>query len=388
MTPFTRLSSIAVPLIRDNIDTDTIIPSREMRSTGRTGLAAGLFAPWRYSDVDARTPDSDFPLNDPRAAGAAVLLGGENFGCGSSREHAVWALAEWGIRAVIAVSYAPIFRANCIRNGLLPITLPDPAALAWTQVEIDLAAQTAAGQHFAIDAEAKAMLLEGLDVIDLTLKSRRAIEAWEAADRAARPWVYLARPLHQPAAGPPPHCSNGEEQSGPPHWNNGEVAPKATEGSGVRRKSAAMTAKPAQTISRARTLRRSLSLPEAQLWQALRARPGGLKFRRQHPAGPYILDFYCPTARLCVEVDGASHNARGDQDEARDSWLAAKGICTLRLPADYVLEDMARAVETIVGAAQGEVPLHRPADGPPPRPSGREDQRDLPGAQHGGGAKP
>jgi 3-isopropylmalate/(R)-2-methylmalate dehydratase small subunit len=190
MTPFTTLTSIAIPLLRDNIDTDTIIPSREMRSTGRTGLAAGLFAPWRYLDVDARLPDPRFALNDPRATGAQILLGGENFGCGSSREHAVWALAEWGIRAVIAPSFAPIFKANALRNGLLPVEL-DAADWAWGVVAIDLAAQTANGRAFAIDAEAKTMLLEGLDVVALTLKSRGAVDAWEAADRGARPWVYL-----------------------------------------------------------------------------------------------------------------------------------------------------------------------------------------------------
>jgi 3-isopropylmalate/(R)-2-methylmalate dehydratase small subunit len=201
MTPFTSLVSVAIPLIRDNIDTDTVIPSREMRSTGRSGLAAGLFAPWRYRDVDARQPDPEFPLNDPRAAGAAILLGGDNFGCGSSREHAVWALAEWGVRVVIAPGFAPIFKANALRNGLLPIELPaaDVAALAWQTVTVDLTAQTVAGQRFAIDAEPKMMMLEGLDVIALTLKSREAIDAWEAADRGARPWVYL--PLHHPARG-------------------------------------------------------------------------------------------------------------------------------------------------------------------------------------------
>jgi 3-isopropylmalate/(R)-2-methylmalate dehydratase small subunit len=193
MTPFTTLTSVAVPLLRDNVDTDAIIPSREMRFTGKTGLAAGLFAPWRYSDVDARQPDPTFALNDSRAAGAAVLLGGANFGCGSSREHAVWALAEWGIRCVIAESFAPIFRGNCIRNGVLPVELAGGVvgALAWQSVTIDLAAQTAAGHAFAIDPESKAMLLEGLDAIALTLKSLPQIQVWTAADRVARPWVYL-----------------------------------------------------------------------------------------------------------------------------------------------------------------------------------------------------
>ena len=190
MKPFTSITSLAVPLLRDNIDTDAIIPSREMRSTGRTGLADGLFAPWRYLDVDARVPDPAFPLNDARAAGAQILLGGENFGCGSSREHAVWALGEWGIRAVIAPSFAPIFKANALRNGLLPVELP-AADLAWAAVTIDLAAQTVNGAGFAIDPESRLMLLVGLDVIALTLKSQAAIDGWETSDRAQRPWVYL-----------------------------------------------------------------------------------------------------------------------------------------------------------------------------------------------------
>jgi 3-isopropylmalate/(R)-2-methylmalate dehydratase small subunit len=197
MTPFTTLTSIAAPLIRDNIDTDTIIPSREMTSTGRTGLADGLFAPWRYRDAKARTPEPDFVLNDPAYAGAHILLGGANFGCGSSREHAVWALAEYGFRAVIAESFAPIFAGNCLRNGVLPVVLPAEVlpVLAGRVVTIDLAAQTVVcgDQHwsFAIDAEAKAMLLEGLDAIALTLKYRDAIATFHAADRTARPWVYL-----------------------------------------------------------------------------------------------------------------------------------------------------------------------------------------------------
>ena len=199
MTPFTAITSVAVPLLQDNIDTDTIIPSREMKSTGRTGLAEGLFAPWRYRNAALREQNPEFPLNRRAATGASVLLGGENFGCGSSREHAVWALAEHGIRCIIAPSFAPIFRANCIRNGLLPVVLPSGTvqALAWAQVRIDLARQTvSAGRDsfgFAIDAEAKAMLLGGLDAVDLTLRSLPEIEAWTARDRVAHPWVYLER---------------------------------------------------------------------------------------------------------------------------------------------------------------------------------------------------
>lgn len=193
MTPFTTLTSIAAPLLRDNVDTDAIIPSREMKSTGKAGLADGLFAPWRYNDAAARTPDPDFVLNQPEFAGAHILCAGVNFGCGSSREHAVWALSEWGIRAVVAESFAPIFRNNCIRNGLLPVVLtkPDIAALAGQKVTIDLPAQTINGLSFAIDAEAKMMLVEGLDAIALTLKHADAIAAWQKADKARRPYVYL-----------------------------------------------------------------------------------------------------------------------------------------------------------------------------------------------------
>ena len=191
MTPFTTLKSVVAPLLRDNIDTDTIIPSREMRSTGRTGLADGLFAPWRY--VHGRTLDPDFVLNRPAFADAQILASGENFGCGSSREHAVWALAEWGIRAVVAKSFAPIFAGNCIRNGVLPIVLEAQsiAQIAGTEVTIDLPTQKIAGHSFAIDAEAKAMLVGGLDAIALTLTHADAIATFHARDRAARPWVYL-----------------------------------------------------------------------------------------------------------------------------------------------------------------------------------------------------
>lgn len=201
MTPFTTLTAVAVPLLFDNIDTDTIIPSREMRSTGRTGLADGLFAPWRYSDVDQRIADPDFPLNRPEAADAKLVLGGANFGCGSSREHAVWALMEFGITCIIAESFAPIFRANCIRNGLLPVELFGAAikAMAWHAVTVDLdrclAINGVVTHAFAIDDEARAMLLEGLDAIDLTLKQGNAITAWQDADRQSRPWVYLEKRL-------------------------------------------------------------------------------------------------------------------------------------------------------------------------------------------------
>lgn len=211
MEPFRKLTAVAAPLLRDNVDTDAIIPSREMKSVSKTGLAEGLFAGWRYREIGGREPDPDFVLNQPAYAGARILLGGANFGCGSSREHAVWALAEFGIRAIVAPSFSPIFFNNCLRNGVLPVRLPAEtvASLAEAvapdpqsrQVGIDLQTRrlTAPGgevHDFTIDSEAREMLLDGLDAIDLTLKQRAAIEAFLARDAAERPWIYL-----RPAAG-------------------------------------------------------------------------------------------------------------------------------------------------------------------------------------------
>ncbi len=197
--PFTTLTSLPMPLIRNNIDTDQIIPSREMKSTGKTGLADGLFAGWRYDTIGGRNSNPDFVLNDPRYADSQIILGGSNFGCGSSREHAVWALAEYGFRAVIAPSFAPIFAGNCFRNGILPAVI-DPAAIATIEkadcaITINLSDQKISldrqSWFFSIDDEAKAMLLEGLDAIDLSLKMAEEIASWQKADRAKRPWIYL-----------------------------------------------------------------------------------------------------------------------------------------------------------------------------------------------------
>jgi 3-isopropylmalate/(R)-2-methylmalate dehydratase small subunit len=197
--PVPLVSGMAAPLLRANVDTDAIIPSREIKSVGKTGLADGLFAGWRYLEPGSRVPDPDFILNHPAFAQAPILLAGENFGCGSSREHAVWALHEYGFRAVIAPSFAPIFRGNCVTNGIIPVTLDAAAILdiaaTGGPVAIDLLAQTVTSGEisapFAIDAEAKAMLAQGLDAIDLTTRHAAAITAFHAADRIARPWIYL-----------------------------------------------------------------------------------------------------------------------------------------------------------------------------------------------------
>lgn len=191
------LRGVAVPLLRDNIDTDAIIPSREMTSVGKTGLANGLFAGWRYTAVGGREPDPGFVLNQPRYANARILLTGANVGCGSSREHAAWALAEYGFRAVVAPSFNPIFRANCVRNGIIPVELdPLPLAAVEGMLEIDLAAQLVRVDDgrawpFAVDAEARAMLLGGLDEIGLSLTRLDEITAFRARDRVLRPWAYL-----------------------------------------------------------------------------------------------------------------------------------------------------------------------------------------------------
>ena len=208
MTPFTQHRGVALPLLRDDIDTDAIIPSREMRTVSRSGLAAGLFAPWRYLDPDARTANPDFALNQSEYSGASILLAGDNFGCGSSREHAVWALMESGFRAVIAPSFATIFRNNALRNGLLTVALAqrdldelvewvsgDPAA---NTIQLDLEACTIESDPekekkvFSVDATARDMLLKGLDEIGLTEQSMDLVTRFEEQDQAQRPWVYLA----------------------------------------------------------------------------------------------------------------------------------------------------------------------------------------------------
>ena len=204
MDEFVRHEGIAAPLLRDNIDTDAIIPSREMRRVSKHGLGEGLFAGWRYLSQERREPDPDFVLNQPGYRGASILLGGANFGCGSSREHAVWALREYGIRAIVAPGFGTIFAGNCVRNGLLPLVLPGEviaAIAAWVsaapgqnRVLIDLQAQQleAAGQTycFEIDAGDRRMLLQGLDAIALTQTRGEVIEQFHRRRQELRPWLY------------------------------------------------------------------------------------------------------------------------------------------------------------------------------------------------------
>lgn len=196
MDKFTRLVSVAVPLIRDNVDTDAIIPSREMRTVGKTGLAQGLFAGWRYVGPSGRTPNPDFVLNDPFYSEARIILGGANFGCGSSREHAAWALHEYGFRAIVAPSFNPIFRENCVRNGILPVAMdPRPLSQSGGALTIDLETQNITSESgqawpFTIDQESRRMLLEGLDAISLTLRRQDEISAFRQSDRESRPWAY------------------------------------------------------------------------------------------------------------------------------------------------------------------------------------------------------
>lgn len=200
MTPFTTLTGIAAPLRRANVDTDLIIPKQFLKTISRAGLAEGLFYDLRTRPDGA--PDPDFILNQSAYAGAQILIAGPNFGCGSSREHAPWALLDAGIRCVIASSFADIFYNNCFNNGLLPLILPqelvesllDQARGANHVFTVDLGAQVVTapdGRQFAftIDAARKNKLLTGLDDIGLTLTQEDAIAAFEARRRLSTPWL-------------------------------------------------------------------------------------------------------------------------------------------------------------------------------------------------------
>ena len=201
MRAFDEHVGVAMPLPEDNINTDVIIPSREMRSVSKSGLADGLFAPWRYLDPDSREENPSFVMNKATYRDASILIAGKNFGCGSSREHAVWALMEAGFRVIIAESFATIFYNNALRNGLLAIALDRrlvDALVAPVRVEtlsVNLADQTiSAGAmvvRFDIDPDTKEMLLEGIDEISLTQRNAASIDTFERRDRENRPWIYL-----------------------------------------------------------------------------------------------------------------------------------------------------------------------------------------------------
>jgi 3-isopropylmalate dehydratase/3-isopropylmalate/(R)-2-methylmalate dehydratase small subunit len=203
MQPFTHLDAKAAPLDIANLDTDQIIPKQFLKTVEREGLGKGLFYDLRFDE--AGQPKPDFVLNDPRYAGAGMLIAGDNFGCGSSREHAAWALEDFGIRCVIAPSFADIFYNNCFQNGLLPVALPE-ADVRELMVEakggnhvfsVDLAAQTVSAPsgkifRFEIDPGRKQKLLKGLDAIGETLQEARAIDLFEMRRALAQPWLERA----------------------------------------------------------------------------------------------------------------------------------------------------------------------------------------------------
>jgi 3-isopropylmalate/(R)-2-methylmalate dehydratase small subunit len=211
MDKFTVHTGLVVPLDRANVDTDAIIPKQFLKSIKRTGFGENLFDAWRFLDVgepgkDPRTrkPNPDFVLNYPQYQGATILLARKNFGCGSSREHAPWALQQYGFKAVIAPSYADIFFNNSFKNGFLPIVLTEPevdhlfnevSAHPGYKLTIDLARQvvvTPAGRemHFDIDPTRKENLLNGLDEIGLTLRHSDDIKAYEETRKKAEPWIF------------------------------------------------------------------------------------------------------------------------------------------------------------------------------------------------------
>lgn len=211
MKEFTQMTGLAIPLMRSNVDTDAIIPKQFLKSIKRSGFGVNLFDEWRYLDAgfpgqdsSTRQPNPDFILNQPRYKDAKVLIAGENFGCGSSREHAVWALDDYGFRSVIAPGFADIFHNNSFKSGLLPIVLDKTivASLAAEceanvgyQLDIDLNAQTVTTPSgevypFEVDSFRKHCLLNGFDDIELTLQQRFRIEEYEETRRKNAPWLF------------------------------------------------------------------------------------------------------------------------------------------------------------------------------------------------------
>ncbi|MGH8672137.1 MAG: 3-isopropylmalate dehydratase small subunit [Burkholderiales bacterium] len=211
MEQFNTLEGLVVPLDRANVDTDAIIPKQFLKSIKRTGFGPHLFDAWRYLDagelgLDAsrRAINPDFVLNQPRYRGARILLARENFGCGSSREHAVWALMDYGFRVVIAAGFAEIFLNNCFKSGLLPVRLGadtvdrlfrDTAATPGYRLNVELEPQTITDKEghvftFEMDTFRKHCLLNGLDEIGLTLRQRDKIRAYEEKRRVEAPWLF------------------------------------------------------------------------------------------------------------------------------------------------------------------------------------------------------
>ena len=210
MDKFETFTGIVCPLDRSNVDTDAIIPKQFLKSIKRTGFGPNLFDEWRYldhgepgMDNSKRPLNPDFVLNDPRYRGASILLARENFGCGSSREHAPWALADYGFRVIIAPSFADIFFNNCFKNGLLPIALDNATvdrlfAMAQgeeaLEVAVDLESQKLVvnGEEIAFDVDSfrKHCLLQGLDDIGLTLQHVDAIRAYEEQRKQTAPWLF------------------------------------------------------------------------------------------------------------------------------------------------------------------------------------------------------
>ena len=202
MDAFQTLTGLVAPLDRLNVDTDQIIPKQYLKTVRRTGLKEGLFYDWRHA-ADG-TPDPTFFMNQSRFSGASILLGRDNFGCGSSREHAPWALLDYGIRCVIAPSFADIFYNNCFQNGILPVVLAadeinrlfdEVHAANGYQLTVDLDVHTITtpsgrAMQFAIDPFRKSCLLNGLDTIALTLQHERDISAYEVKQKAVAPWLF------------------------------------------------------------------------------------------------------------------------------------------------------------------------------------------------------
>ncbi len=195
------IRGVAAPMFEANVDTDVIIPSREMKQVSKTGLSKGLFAGRRYMNFETREINPSFVLNQPEFSSAVILLTDQNFGCGSSREHAVWALLEYGIQAIIAPSFGSIFYKNCINNGLLPATMDRSTVMnlvkqSGSEFAISLSNQTitVAGQFsvtFDINESDKKLLMAGLDPIDQALTYSKEIEAFETARQTSHPWLVL-----------------------------------------------------------------------------------------------------------------------------------------------------------------------------------------------------